>query len=113
MSNASYWALTGVSFISFVLSSFFYLYIFRKSAAVDTSVDKKKILEIENQTRTRRPLVLFSILLSLAFFFFSSFRLANMEDNYCANVTILWIIFLSIFSLFAEGPKMYKYIAPR
>lgn len=113
MSNASYWVLTVLSFISFVLSSLFYLYIFRKNLTVDPNGDKKKLLEIENQTRTRRPLALFSILLSLAILFFSSFRLANMEDNYCANVAILWIVFLSIFSLFAEGPKMYKYIAPR
>ena len=102
-----------VSSVSFVLCSLFYIGIFSRDARIDQiSGDVRKSLEIEQQTKNNRMMFLFGTLLSLAFFFFSSFRLANMEDNYIANVTILWMFFLSVFSLFAEGPKMYKYMAP-
>jgi hypothetical protein len=102
-----------VSFISFVLCSLFYIGIFSRDARTySIEEDVRKSLEIEQQTKNNRMMFLFGTLLSLALFFFSSFRLANMEDNYIANVAILWMFFLSVFSLFAEGPKMYKYMAP-
>ena len=99
-----------VSSVSFVLCSLFYIGIFSRDAPIGEDI--RKSLEIEQQTKNNRMMFLFGTLLSLAFFFFSSFRLANMEDNYIANVAILWMFFLSVFSLFAEGPKMYKYMAP-
>ena len=72
--------------------------------------------EIQNEKSQKfyRKIYLSASLFSITLFFYHLFylQIPSMNDNYYANVTIIWLLLLSIFSFFADGPKLFKYMHP-
>lgn len=94
-----------------LLFSLMFLFGSRGDAGSDNARE-----EIQNEKKQKfyRKIYLSASLFSITIFFYHLFylQIPSMNDNYYANVTIIWLLLLSIFSFFADGPKLFKYMHP-